>query len=89
MYRLKKKIVFFFVQNIDYGYTLEPPRRGGSNVYPQSIFWSNNKKNRYSPANPQFFLYKSGVEGGKHFTDMFSCTLSGLVENWSIWLKSC
>ena len=28
-------------------YTLEPPRRGGSNEYPQSMFWSKNKKNRY------------------------------------------
>ena len=26
------------IQNIDCGYSLEPPRRGGSNVYPQSIF---------------------------------------------------
>ena len=25
-------------QNIDCGYSLEPPRRGGSNKYPQSIF---------------------------------------------------
>ena len=25
-------------QNIDCGYSLEPPRRGGSNEYPQSIF---------------------------------------------------
>ena len=24
----------FLVQNIDCGYSLEPPRRGGSNVYP-------------------------------------------------------
>ena len=33
-------------QNIDYGYLLEPPRRGGSNEYPQSMFLSrnNNKK---------------------------------------------
>ena len=28
----------FSIQNIDYWYTLEPPRRGGSNVYPQSMF---------------------------------------------------
>ena len=34
-----------FAQNIDCGYTLEPPRRGGSNEYPQSMFWSKNKKN--------------------------------------------
>ena len=25
-------------QNIDYGYSLEPPRRGGSNKYPQFMF---------------------------------------------------
>ena len=26
------------VQNIDCAYLLEPPRRGGSNEYPQSMF---------------------------------------------------
>ena len=26
-------------QNIDCGYSLEPPRRGGSNEYSQSMFW--------------------------------------------------
>ena len=31
-------IFLFAVQNIDCGYSLEPPRQGGSNVYPQSIF---------------------------------------------------
>ena len=28
----------FLLQNIDCGYSLEPPHRGGSNVYPQSMF---------------------------------------------------
>ena len=28
----------FLLQNIDCGYSLEPSRRGGSNVYPQSMF---------------------------------------------------
>ena len=28
----------FLLQNIDCGYSLEPPRRGGSNEYPQSMF---------------------------------------------------
>ena len=28
----------FLLQNIDCGYSLEPPRRGGSNVYTQSMF---------------------------------------------------
>ena len=38
--------LIFFAQNIDCGYTLEPPRRGGSNEYPQSMFWSKNKNQR-------------------------------------------
>ena len=28
----------FVLKNIDCGYSLEPPRRGGSNEYPQSMF---------------------------------------------------
>ena len=36
-------------QNIDRGYSLEPPRRGGSNEYPQSMFLSRNKKNNVYP----------------------------------------
>ena len=28
----------FLLQNIDCGYSLEPPQRGGSNLYPQSMF---------------------------------------------------
>ena len=32
-------IIFLIsAQNIDCGYLLEPPRRGGSNEYPQSMF---------------------------------------------------
>ena len=31
-------------QNIDCGYSLEPPRRGGSVEYPQSIFWAEIEK---------------------------------------------
>ena len=31
-------------QNIDCGYSLEPPRRGGSNEYPQSMFWAETWK---------------------------------------------
>ena len=39
---------------------LEPPRRGGSNEYTQSMFWIKNKKNRYTPANPSFATIKVG-----------------------------
>ena len=28
--------------------------RGGSNEYPQSMFWSKHKKKRYTPAYPSF-----------------------------------
>ena len=40
-----KILIFFHIsaQNIDCGYSLEPPRRGGSNEYPQSMFLSKNK----------------------------------------------
>ena len=38
-------IFLIFAPNIDCGYSLGAPRRGGSNVYPQSIFFSKNKKN--------------------------------------------
>ena len=59
----KKGIFLIFAQDIDCGYTLEPPRRGGSNEYPQSMFWSKNKKNRYSCIHLQtpVFIYKNGV----------------------------
>ena len=56
----QKPFDFFltFAQNIDCGYTSEPPRRGGyrggSNECPQSMFWSKNKKGRYMPAYPSF-----------------------------------
>ena len=44
-----------FAQNVDCGYTLGPPRwAGGSNDYPQSMFWCKNKKNKYTPAYASF-----------------------------------
>ena len=49
-------------QNIDCGYSLEPPRRGGSNQYPQSMFLSKNKKNNVYPCKPQFYYIKMGFE---------------------------
>ena len=55
-HRKKIDIFLIFAQNIDCGYKLEPPRRGGSNECPQSMFWSKNKENRYTPANPSFSI---------------------------------
>ena len=34
----------FLLNKIECGYSLEPPRRGGSNEYPQSMFWEENWK---------------------------------------------
>ena len=58
-FQLKKFDIFLiFAQNIhvDCGYTSEPPCQGGSNEYPQSMFWSKNKKNRYAPAYLNFAI---------------------------------
>ena len=52
-------------QNIDCGYLLEPSRRGGSYVYPQSMFLSRNKRNNIYPCKPQFYYIKVGFKGVK------------------------
>ena len=55
-------IIFLIsAQNIDCGYSLEPPRQGGSNEYPQSMFFSRNKK------NIRIFIWKLSVFGGEIF----------------------
>ena len=59
--RKKNNIFLIFAQNIDCGYTLEQPRRDGSNEYPQSMFWSKNKKKKITPAYPSFTIYKWGI----------------------------
>ena len=41
-------------QNIDCGYPLEPPRRGGSNEYPQSMIFRRNKINNVYSCKPHF-----------------------------------
>ena len=50
-------------ENIDCRYSLEPPRRGGSNEYPQSMFLGRNKKNNVYPCKPQFYYIKVGFKG--------------------------
>ena len=71
-------------QNIDCGYSLEPPRRGASNGYPQSVFCarrfrrvpsvyvlSRNKKNNVYPCKPQFYYIKVGFNGSKLYRLVF------------------
>ena len=49
-------------QNIDCGYSLKPPRRGGSNEYLQSMFYSRNKKINIYPCKPQHYCIKVGFK---------------------------
>ena len=67
IFRKKKNSDIFHIsaQNIDCGYSLEPPRWGGSNEYPQSNFLSRNKKNNVYPCKPQFSYIKVGFKGVK------------------------
>ena len=69
-----KKLWYFYIaaQKIDCGYALEPPRRGGSNKYPQSMFLSRNKKNNVYPCKPQFYYIKVGFKGGQNYIGVFS-----------------
>ena len=63
-WKFSNKIIDIFhisAQDIDCGYSLEPPRRGGSNEYPQSMFLSRNQKNNVYPCKPQFYYIKNGV----------------------------
>ena len=72
-FQIKNSDIFHMsAQNIDCGYSLEPPRRGGSNEYPQSMFLSRNKKNNVYPFKPQFYYIKVGFKGVKNCIGMFS-----------------
>ena len=54
-----KKISDIFhisAQNVDCGYSLEPPRRDGSNEYPQSMFLLEIRKILFTPVNPSFTI---------------------------------
>ena len=65
-FQIKNSNIFHIsAQNIDCGYSLEPPRWGGSNEYPQSMFLSRNKKNNVYPCKPQFYCIKVGFKGVK------------------------
>ena len=65
-------ILHISAQNIDYGYSLEPHRRGGSNEYLYNLFLSKNKKNNVYPCKPTFYYTKEGFKGGQHYIGMFS-----------------
>ena len=66
-FKMKNSNIFHISdQNIDFGYSLEPPQWGSSNEYPQSIFFSINKKNNVYPCKPQFYYIKRGSKLYRH-----------------------
>ena len=66
IFREKNYDIFHIsAQNIDCGYSLEPPRRGSSNEYQQYMFLLRNKKNNVYPCKPQFNYIKVGFKGVK------------------------
>ena len=86
----KKILIFFHVsaQNIDCEYSSEPPRRGGSDEYPQSMFWAEISEKMYTPVNPSFTILKWGLRGSKlyrHVFVMYCCTRKILYSN-SKWI---
>ena len=54
---MKNSDIFYIsAQNIDCGYLLEPPRRGGSTEYNNLCFWAEITKVIYTPVNPSFTI---------------------------------
>ena len=51
------------LKNTDSGYSLEPPRRGGPNEYPQSMLWSEVWK-----ISDIFFIWKFSFFGDTIFS---------------------
>ena len=62
IFRKNSDIFHISAQNLDCGYSLGPPRRGGSNEFPQSMFLSRNKKNNVYPYKPKFYYIKVGFK---------------------------
>ena len=77
-----KLFFLFLTKNIDCGYSLEPPRRGGSNEYPQSLFWAEIWKiSEFLSENFQFLVVKFSVYLNRHAFVMAQCRF---VLDWLI-----
>ena len=71
-FQLKNFDIFLiFAQNIDCGYTLEPPRRGSLTSTHNLCFGAKIRKIGI-PLRTPVLPYKSGVQGGTQYTVMFS-----------------
>ena len=52
----KFDILHISAQNIDCGYSLKPPRRGGFNTYHNLCVWAEIRKVMYTPVNLGFII---------------------------------
>ena len=72
-------IIFLIsAQNTDCGYSLGPPRQGGSNEYPQSMFLSRNMKNIriFYVKNYHFLVVKFSVHLNRRAFVMLNSTVT-------------
>ena len=67
-------IFLFLLKNINCGYSLEAPRRAGSNEYPKSMFWAEIWN-----ISEFFFIWKFSVFGGI----IFYIFDQACLRNWS------
>ena len=71
----KSDIFHTSARNILCGYSLEPPRRCGSNEYPQFMFWAKIRKIMFTPVNPRFTIQKWSLRGSKLYRYVFEMGL--------------
>ena len=69
----------FLLKNIDCGYSLEPPLRGGSKEYPQSMFWAEIWKisEFLLSGNFQFLVVKFSICLNRRVFVMSTCIVRG------------
>ena len=59
-------------------------RRGGSNEYPQSMFWAGIRKIMHTPVNPSVTIQKWGLRGSElYYIGMFSWWSSTVLAIWA------
>ena len=73
-------IFLLLLKNIDCGYSLEPPRRGGSNENPQSMFEQNYEKyQNFLSENFNFWVVKFSVYLNRHVFVMASDDVTAVI----------
>ena len=73
-------------QNIDCGYSLEPPHRDGSNEYPQSMFWAEIRTRgpRAMVRSPEWHSHCRHADVMQHFSNPIMATNENIkfAGNW-------